>query len=116
MMGPKIKTCMLVFILIILVAGALVFKYRYDIFRNWYCITIDEKHNYCQKDEDCAFVRSRCDGAECFGKPVNKLFKEEYEKKIELKCRNYNGAQILMNCNAAELKCINDRCTSERRR
>jgi len=108
--NSKIKIGLSVFILIILVSGALVFKYRYYIFRDWYRITIDEKHQYCQRDEDCTFVRTRCDGAECLGKPVNKLFKEDYEKKHNWKCRDYRGLSIDMQCIAVESKCINGKC------
>jgi hypothetical protein len=115
MRDSKTKTVMVIFILAVVVGGVFVFKNRYDIFRDWYRITINAKHNYCQKDEDCTFVRTRCDGGECFGEPVNKLYTGEYGKKLSLKCRNYGGFQVLMNCAAVELKCINGGCAAKRR-
>lgn len=70
-------------------------------------IKVSEGDTSCQVDEDCLVISSEC--GDCDYTVINKVHKEEYERKYSATCENYKVA-----CDAiykAVPKCVANKCT-----
>jgi hypothetical protein len=68
----------------------------------------NQSQTYCQQDSDCIWAYSDCSSCEC-GKPVNKKYKDLYEKQYKEKCQDYRGP-VCDFCCPFDLKCQNNTC------
>ncbi len=76
-------------------------------------IDVDEKDKSCQVNEDCTSVYAECK-SECYGQPVNKLYKEKYGWLRKIKCLfHVNLDWKMYGClPQREVKCVESKCVS----
>lgn len=74
-------------------------------------VTVNEDHKYCESDDDCTSVQTKCNGCECLGKAINKEYLEEYQLKYAEMCEGYNGPVCDLMCALAYVKCVDNKCS-----
>ena len=74
-----------------------------------YQLAIDPHHRECGSDADCIVVASHCSSCEC-GAPVNRRFRNHYERQYRELCDGYSGAVCEFYCPTPHSRCIEESC------
>jgi len=71
---------------------------------------IDLKHQSCVTDSGCDIILTHCGKCDYPGKPVNKKYREMYERVYEQRCGDYDGMICKMLERGYRLDCVDREC------